>query len=140
MTRALFFTAVAFLAGLALQCASDPAITGPDSAIQRLLSDIGISDGAGSHAEAGNETPTGVGRRVFKGVLDEDGNFKLCEGWSIEDPPLLTVWTGTAASAISFGGTYARSDTPQLDVQGCLSFGDPSWHSAGQDYRVVVVQ
>jgi len=75
LSKAFVLAFIAFTAGLILQCASDPQVTGDGGLLDVLLSDAGLKDGVGPKADAATG---GAKRTVFKGKLDSKGQFKVC--------------------------------------------------------------
>lgn len=127
-----FFTLIAVLAGLVLQCSSDPAVTGDGGVVDTLLSEVGIKDSIGPKADAAG----GGTRKVYKGKTNSSGDFEVCDSkWKPSDPPLAMVWAGDEQGTY---GNALKSYNLRLDDKGCLKF-DSNMVDANQHVRMVVI-
>jgi hypothetical protein len=138
--RILSFVGIAFVAGLILQCASDPAIMGDDGVVNRFLVDLGVRDGLGVTADAADPQTSSLLRTVHKGELDENGDFRICGGgWTTDDPPMVTVWTRFGGSEFQLHAKRQTDDRIIIDDQGCVYSNFAASFLAALEYRVVII-
>ncbi len=132
---------VAFLAGLILQCGSDPAVTGDGGLLDSLVSDLTgrdgkvvKKDGIGPKADA---APTGAKRQVFKGTMDpKTGKFSVCNSaWTDDNPPMAQLWFERYGYLEKNAG---NSHTLCLK-KGCYGFCSTNGFYSGKKYRLVVI-
>lgn len=124
---------IAIIAGLILQCASDPAFTGDGGVVDTMLAEVGLHDSIGPKADAAGG---GLSRTVYKGKTDGNGDFNVCNSaWKTDDPPLVMLWLSGDQGLSYVNG--AKLYNLRI-AKGCMEFNG-SLYDKNMYYRLVVV-
>lgn len=139
IARGMLLALLAVLAGVVLQCSSDPAAVRDGGMVDGLLADLGLRDGPGAAGDADGSGGTAAGpltRQVLSGASDAQGKGTVCgAAFDPDHPPAATLWTrGTRLGYVYWS---SRGEVSYRPSSGCFAVSTDG--SGSRAFRLVLV-